>query len=325
MFNVRKSIPIFLVFISGLFLIYLSVYKIDAAQLLQTIGRGNYLIAFPVFCISLIGYWVRSKRWKLLLESMGSKPQTGHLFVSLSIGYAVNFATPRLGEIVRCLVLKKINQTPVTQSGISVVLERIIDLVSLLVIVLLALLLNVNTSSGFIAQQIIAPVWQKLHTIPIGYPVLFLVLGVWFCVWIYRKKQLNEKGTALLDQLVTSCIKLMHLQQKGLFVLYTILIWGCYFLMTYLWFYTFPETQHLGFGAAFVMMAVGSIGRSVPIQGGGMGAYHYLVSNAFVIFGISLLMGNAMAFIIHGAQMVLTILLGMCCWIWLLIYSQKQK
>ncbi len=325
MFNVRKSIPIFLVFISGLFLIYLSVYKIDAAQLLETIGRGNYLIALPVFCISLVGYWVRSKRWKLLLESMDANPQTGHLFVSLSIGYAVNFATPRLGEIVRCLVLKKIDHTPVTQSGISVVLERIIDLVSLLLIVLLAFLLNVSASSGFIAEQIIAPVWQKLHTVPVVYPVLLLVSVVCLGVWIYRKKQLNERGTALLDLLITSCIKLIHLQHKGLFALYTLIIWSCYFLMTYLWFYTFPETQHLGLGAAFVMMAVGSIGRSVPIQGGGMGAYHYLVSNAFAIFGISLLMGNAMAFIIHGAQMVLTILLGVCCWIWLLIYSQKQK
>ncbi len=325
MFNVRKSIPFLLLFISGLLLIYLSVYKIDATALWETIGKGNYFIALPVFCISLIGYWVRSLRWKLLLGSMDIKPRTAHLFASLSIGYAVNFATPRLGEIARCLVLKKIDQTPITQSGISVVLERLIDLVSLFGIVLLALLLNVDASSVFISEQIVVPVVQKLQTIPLLFLVLLVLGCVLVGVWIYQKKSLNQKGMVLLDQLLTSCVKLVYLKQKGLFALYTLMIWGCYFLMTYLWFYTFQETQQLGPGAAFVMMAVGSIGRSVPIQGGGMGAYHYLVSNAFAIFGISLLMGNAMAFIIHGAQMILTILLGISCWIWLLIYSQKQK
>lgn len=118
--------------------------------------------------------------------------------------------------------------------------------------------------------------------------------------------------------------KVLLLKQKKRFLLYTLTIWLCYFLMTFLWFYTFDETAVLGIKEAFVIMTVGSIGRSVPIQGGGMGAYHYLVSNAFAIFGISLLTGNAMAFVIHGAQLLLTFALGLVAWIWLLYKFERS-
>jgi uncharacterized membrane protein YbhN (UPF0104 family) len=323
--KINKSLQFLLLLLTGVVLIYFSISKINLSELIDTIKRGSFVIALPIFCISVFGYYVRSLRWRLILQSMHLSPPVGMLFSSLSIGYAVNIATPRLGEVARCLVLKKTSNISLEQSGISVIVERAIDIVTLSIIVLLATLLKARQAATFVQQQILIPIYVKIKQMPWSY-VLIIVCVVIIAVLVFRKPFLRWWRTNSFIQLAVQSIKdIVHLQHKLRFGLYTLIIWSCYFLMTYLWFYIFDETQHLGLSEAFVIMAVGSIGRSVPIQGGGMGAYHYLVSNAFAIFGISLLMGNAMAFVIHGAQLLLTFVLGIACWIWVLIYIRNKE
>jgi uncharacterized protein (TIRG00374 family) len=319
-----KHLQVILLFLLGAFLIYLSVQKFELTELIGYIKNGNYWIAIPVFAISIFGYWIRSLRWKLLLDSMGNHVAPGHLFAALSMGYAVNFATPRLGEISRCLVLRKTDQVPLEQSLISVVIERVIDTLCLGIIVFIAATFNYDQSAGFMKDQIVAPLMQKLGGVPWLMLLLVGVIVLAGGVWIYRRLKSNNLVKKLLVQMLDSVKKILRLKYKKRFLLYTCIIWLCYFLMTFLWFFTFDDTKILGIKEAFVIMAVGSIGRSVPIQGGGMGAYHYLVSHAFAIFGITLLTGTALAFVIHGAQLLLTFVLGAIAWIWLLYQSEKN-
>jgi uncharacterized protein (TIRG00374 family) len=318
-----KHARVLLLFLLGAFLIYLSVQKIELRELLDYIRNGNYWIAIPVFVISMFGYLIRSLRWKLLLESMGNHPKTGHLYAALSMGYAVNFATPRFGEITRCLVLKKTDRIPIEQSLISVVIERAIDAICLLIAVGIAAVMNSGRSSEFVVSLILTPLFEKIKAMPWSVILIggAVILGVF--IWLYQRMAASSRVKQFVAQFLDSVKKVFALGQKIRFLVYTILIWACYFLMTFLWFYVFDETLVLGVKEAFLIMAVGSIGRSVPIQGGGMGAYHYLVSNAFALSGISLLTGNAMAFVIHGAQLLLTFALGSVAWIWLL-YKFEQ-
>jgi uncharacterized protein (TIRG00374 family) len=321
-----KHVQVALLFLLGVFLIYLSLQKIELPTLIDYIKNGNYWIAFPVFMVSMFGYWIRSLRWKLLLYSMGNHTKTGHLYAALSMGYAVNFATPRLGEITRCLVLKKTDRIPLEQSLISVVIERAIDIITLALIVLLAATLNYDQSSIYVQDKIVEPLFGYFKTIPWMWLLIAGVAALALCLWVYRQLKSSSKVKKFISELLDSIKRVLLLKQKFRFLIYTFLIWLCYFLMTFLWFYTFDETQTLGLREAFVIMAVGSIGRSVPIQGGGMGAYHYLVSNAFGIFGISLLTGTAMAYVIHGAQLLLTFVLGSLAWVWLMvIFGQKNE
>jgi glycosyltransferase 2 family protein len=321
---IPKRLQIIFLLLLGIVLIYFSISKINLKELVETIQHGHFWMAIPVFCVSLFGYYVRSLRWKLLLDSIQVKTNTSDLFAALSIGYAVNIATPRLGEVARCLMLKKSSAIPLEQSGVSVVVERVIDIVSLVLIMLVASMLQVNASADFIQQQIILPLtdslfnvsglWWLIIAIGIGL-VLMLFRLVWYR-WVHSNVFIQRAWKALTN--------IAHLQSKFRFFVYTVTIWLCYFLMTYLWFGIFDETKHLGLGAAFVLMAVGSIGRSVPIQGGGMGAYHFLVSHAFGLFGVGLLVGNAMAFVIHGAQIVFTFVLGIVCWLWIVFKTDKE-
>lgn len=321
----RNGIQFVLLLIVGCVLIYFSLRKINLHDLIATVQHGHFSIAIPVFAVSLLGYYIRSLRWKLLLDAEHNEVKVSYLFTALSMGYAVNIVTPRLGEVARCLVLKKSKGVRLEESGVSVVVERIVDIITLALVVLLAGLFQVNESSVFIKQHIWLPISEKIHATPwglflviaVGFTALFVILHKLMKRWLYTRPFLQRAVMAIKN--------IIHLEQKGRFILYTLLIWVCYFLMTYLWFNIFDETKYLGLSAAFILMAVGSIGRSVPIQGGGMGAYHFLVSNAFGLFGIGLVTGNAMAFVIHGAQIVFTFVLGILSWVWFLFKQQTNE
>lgn len=321
----KKQIEFWSILLLGILLVGLSVQQLSLAELWETIANGNFWMVLPVYCVSIFGYYIRSLRWQKLLAGIDATLPVGALYASLSIGYAVNLATPRLGEIARCMVLKRTHQIPVEVSLISVVLERLIDIFCLFLLLMLAIGLNIQETSSFLQSNMLIPFVNRFqqmnmfYLIPLGVTV---ILALWLLLKLTQKYQ---KWNLFLTNLRKSFFQLIHLKQKGLFLFYTILIWGCYFLMTYLWFFTFPETSHFNLQQAFVIMVVGSIGRSVPIQGGGMGAYHFLVSNTLALFGCTLILGNALAFIIHGAQLILTFVLGSISWIWMLTFLKRTK
>ena len=319
----NKQVQFVIFSVAGCWLLYISVKHIEFRELLQQVKTGNYAVTFPVMLVSIIGYYFRSLRWKLILRNMQEEVSVRNLYASLSIGYAVNFATPRLGEITRCLVLKKSSGVSLEKSLISVFLERVIDLVSLGLIVVLSLLLSRGELRIFVESQLMKPLLNAFMALPLGWVCAGVLLLMATIISLYRRMRTHVWLRDTINRITQAFKDVLTLKEKQSFVVYTFLIWLCYFLMTYLWFRIFPETAHLGMKEAFIIMAVGSIGRSVPIQGGGMGAYHYLVSNVFAIFGVSLVTGTAMAFVIHGAQMILTLVLGIGSWIWLLVQTKK--
>lgn len=95
--------------------------------------------------------------------------------------------------------------------------------------------------------------------------------------------------------------------------------------MTYLWFFIFPESATLTPYQAFIVMVLGTIARSLPIQAGSAGAYHYVVSQALLLMGIGLSTGNALAIVIHGFQTVVTLVLGFSSYLWLLYQNKNES
>jgi hypothetical protein len=81
--------------------------------------------------------------------------------------------------------------------------------------------------------------------------------------------------------------------------------------MTYFWFFVFEETSILGLGACLTILSIGTIGRSVPIQGGGMGAYHFLVQQVCILYGLGGIFGQTLATLIHAGQTFFTFVMGL--------------
>jgi uncharacterized membrane protein YbhN (UPF0104 family) len=315
----------FLLFlVLGILLFWLSLRKLALQDLIQVLGKGNFLIALPVFAISLCGYWFRIKRWQLMLQAIQLKAPANQLFASLCVGYLVNYAFPRLGEITRCLLLKRTSRLPVDRTFITIIAERTFDTICLLILLLLAWVAYADLASVFFVRQIWNPVNQHISNsinllIVIGVGITLLVLFIW---WFGNIS--GVKIQAKLEEWKLTFLNVIKVENKFLFLFYTIGIWCCYFLMTFLWFFTFDESSHLQLSDAFLVMVIGSIGRSIPIQGGGIGAYHFLVSQSLLLFGIPLLTGNALALVIHGAQSFLTLITGIICYLWILVVFKEK-
>ncbi|MCK9305035.1 MAG: hypothetical protein M0P27_06515, partial [Bacteroidales bacterium] len=113
--------------------------------------------------------------------------------------------------------------------------------------------------------------------------------------------------------------------QKGLFLIYTILLWICYWLMSWTTILAFPSVTGLGPVDALFLMMVGGLGWVVPVQGG-IGAYHFIISLALTsIYGISQTTGIVFATISHESQALTMIVCGLASFAAISLSRKKEK
>src|SRR5450432_560029 len=99
-------------------------------------ANKGYLLLMAV--TTMASHIIRSERWKMLLVPTGNKIRFSSSFLSLMIGYLVNLAVPRGGEVSRCYNLFKLEGTPVETSFGTVVVERIVDVICLLLLIVIS-------------------------------------------------------------------------------------------------------------------------------------------------------------------------------------------
>jgi glycosyltransferase 2 family protein len=316
--NTIKNI---LLLLFGALLMWLALRNLPLQELAGKLRNASYWLFIPIFAVTLFGYWIRIKRWNLLYKGVDETVSARSQWVALCAGYLVSYVIPRAGEITRCLIIKRYHNTQVNKSLATVIVERFTDTLMLLLLVAVITALNIENTTGFFIDNIIRPVIDKA-----GWPLIIGggIAGIILLVIAFFYLRNKSKGGNWVDEFLIAVKQLVNLRQKALYLFYTLLIWSCYFLMTFIWIYAFDESMKLSLAQTFVIMVVGTIGRSVPIQGGGMGAYHYVVGQAFLFFGVSLITGNALAIIIHGAQTIYTILTGSLAYL-ALMYDEKTR
>jgi len=301
----------------GIALLYFSFQKIDFSSLVAVLKNGNYTAVLPVFLVSLMVYVSRVKRWQILYEAAGEKAPANFLFASLATGYLVNFAVPRLGELSRALILKKWLNYPVHVSLSTIVFERMADVICLLFILVAAFALELFNQGNLLnefTQGVTIFSVNKLLLLLAGIGVMVV-----FYLWIQKRK---DQISIWIKEFIAVFIKLVQMKNRTWFLIHTLIIWLGFFLMTYLWFFLFEESRTLSIYQAYLVMVLGVIARTLPIQAGSAGAYHFIVSKALVLLGVGNLVANALAIVIHGFQTVFTLLFGAIAYLWLI--TQKR-
>ena len=125
----------------GLLLLWMAFSNINFTKLKQGLLEANYwwLVASIIF--ALIAYASRARRWVILINPLGYKPSFMNTFYSMMTGYLANIALPRIGEVSKCVALGRKEKIPVDQLIGTVVIERTIDILSLLVILVFMLMI----------------------------------------------------------------------------------------------------------------------------------------------------------------------------------------
>ncbi len=284
--------------------------------------KSNKFYLWLMAAFAVVSHIARAMRWKMLLEPTGQHVGLANSFLSLMTGYLVNLAIPRGGEVSRCYTLYQLEKTPVQLSFGTVVTERLVDVLCLLILIatsfyfewekLKAFIDTLDFSSG---TKMVIPLWMWL----------VLTLGVFFLVAIYFLRK-NEKVIKIIQGFTEGMLSIFQLKNKMLFVSYSIAIWGLYFLMSYLVLLAFPETAHLQFSAVVTLFAIGSIAMAAPLPGG-TGSYHVLVPLGLtMLYQVPKIDAVAFVFIFHAWQTLLMIVIGVLSFIISnLIIRQKDQ
>lgn len=293
--------------------------KSKSEYLYKVWSEANLLFLFASAIVALLSHAIRAKRWKLLLNPIGYKASLLEGFLSVMIGYFINLAIPRGGEVSRCYNLFRLNKTPVNISLGTVVAERVIDLLFLIILLSISFFIELDSLLLFFQSDQVQELRNQgsatsylmliaaLVTLVIGLYIIFRFL-------LSRKKYLVLrvliKSKYALSGLKDGVKSVLKLEYRGQFIFYSLLIWICYYLMMYFVMLAFPETESLGLGAALTIFVIGGIAMAMPLPGGA-GSFHVLVSTGLVLL-YSLPQDKAIAFtfIFHGWQTLVIIIVG---------------
>lgn len=274
----------------------------------QAADKGWLLLMAGIF---MLGQAIRAERWRMLMQPTGYPSTYHHSFLSLMIGYLVNLVIPRGGEVSRCYNLYKLNGSPVEISFGTVVVERLVDLLCLVMLIALSFAVESEKLFAFISTLPIQASGLTGKLTVVGITLLILALIGFSLHWYAKRNQkLGSFFKRTWDGFKQGLAAVFRLERKSLFVFYSAAIWGVYFLMSYCGVMAFRETSVLGMTAVLSMFAIGAIAMAAPLPGGA-GSYHTLVP-AGLVFLYAIPKSDAVAFIFvfHAWQTLIMIVAG---------------
>ena len=202
MMHLKSIFSSILFLLIGIVCIYFSFRNQNIHSLIKTIQSINYFWYLPVLLCTIICHIARTKRWQLLLDQNEYKSDTFTTYNAIMSAYLVNFATGKLGEIYRCGILRKENDIPFTYSLATVFIERVFDVLSLLILFIFTALFNYKIIYSFYQKYIEAQFTQTSFNILI---LLLFVFLVSICIlYFYRQMILsyfNNKFSAFYSGL----------------------------------------------------------------------------------------------------------------------------
>lgn len=289
------------------FLLYLVFKNIDWIEFWEKAKTVNIWWVILSVSISLIAFFARAYRWNLLLEPLGYDLKTGRTTLAVMIGYLANLAIPRLGEISRCGVLNRNDKVTMAHGFGSVVAERIVDLLTLFLLIFISLIVEYDRITSFLVE---AYSGLNLPSYVIYIFIGFSLAGFGFLVYVVRKRNsMTGKFAELIKSFVDGLLSLGKIKNITGFIVSSLIIWIVYYLMAYVIVFAIPETSNLGLGAGFLILVTGGIALSIPVQSG-FGTYHGMVAGMLFLYGIDKTSGLFFATLMHTSQIVSIAIFG---------------
>ena len=311
--NTLKVLKFISFFLLGIFLFWW-VYKDQDISRIKSIltNEVNYFWIIVSIIIGLLSHISRTIRWNLMIEPLGHKPRALNTFLAVMIGYLMNLALPRMGEISRCGVLARYEKIPFTKLVGTVVLERLIDVLMLLLLLVVVAITQFGQVLAFLNNnpEVQEKLGKILHSpvLPVSLALLFAL--IWFSRHKIKASGAAKKVVSLFNQFAEGFQSIKDIKNKGAFIFHSFFIWALYYLMLYCVFFAFNFTSHLSPLAGLTVFVLGSFGMVAPVQGG-IGAWHFMVIEGLALYGIDKADGKVFALLAHGSTTLMLIVFGL--------------
>ncbi len=275
----------------------------DRKEIFKYIREADLLWVGISVGIGILSHISRAIRWNYLLEPMGYKPRIRNNVLFILIAYFANLGIPRSGEVLRATALATYEKVPFQKGFGTIVTERVIDLLMLLLIIFIALISQTNIILSYLKANGIG-LTATLILVAVGISMLFV-----FLAFLRRSSsRLAIKLKDLVKGLLDGVMSIFRMKYKWLFLFHTLFIWGAYIAMFWVIKYTVPETLSLSFSEFLVAFIAGAFAMSTT--NGGIGLYPIAVSKALSIYGISAVSGDAFGWIMWIAQTLMVVVFG---------------
>ena len=303
----------------GIVLLWLAFRDVNFTKLAAGLKEADYSWLLLSILFGLFAFISRARRWVLLVNPLGFSPSLRNSFYALMTGYLANLALPRIGEITRCVALGKKEKIPVDQLIGTVVVERTIDFLSLLLIMIILIFTSGDQISQFLKESILIPIQQMVFSMFgvtwIIWAILFSLLIIMLLLMIRYKKSLREirffsKMFDLARGIINGLKTITNLKRKWEFIFHTVFIWINYTLMTWVVVFSIESISHLTLGDSIFLLVIGGLAMSAPVQSG-LGAFHYIISRGLLfVKGIPLEDGLVYALLSHESQLIFVAITG---------------
>ena len=295
----------------GALILYMVYDDFDFSQLWKELLHMNLFWFVISNIFGVMSHVIRGWRWKLTLAPLGYNPSSSTCVNSVYVAYAANLVLPRVGEVSRCVILEKNEHVPFAHALGTMVMERMLDTLMVLLITVVAVALQWPVFSRFINETGLALPGGEVLSSPRGLVIVLLSLLAVTVLFVFflRKLSIWKRIRSFISRFVEGLLSLRRMKNGWLFVIETVGIWFCYFMQFYLCFFCFSFSAGLSLAAGLLLFVAGSIAVVVPTPNGA-GPWHFAVISIMVIYGLSTTDASLFALIVHSSQTLLVALLG---------------
>ena len=326
-----KTILQFIIFLSlGVFLIWFSTKSFtdnEINKVKQLVFNAKPIIIVPCILILVLSHYIRAIRWRMLIQPLGKSPATSNVFLAVLTGFFFNLLFPRLGEVMKCTLLGKYEKIPVDKLIGTMVAERVLDLICLILVIFLAISTQVDLVGGY-AKELWDQIITRINASPSA--ILFFVIllvsiaGIAYLVYLKaRNSTFLIKIKDWIKGIVEGLISVRKVENKFWFVTCTLAIWFLYLSSIRVGFYAMQELVQLGWVPSLTILTFGSFAM-IATQGG-IGAYQFAVQKTLLLYGVKEVSGLAFGWLLWSVQTVMLFITGPVSLLLLFILNKKSS
>ena len=307
----KTTLPLLL----GGVLVWYSLAGMDQEKMITHLKTANYGWIFLGLFFGVLSHLSRAYRWKFMLAPMGYKPKFTNSVLAVLIGYFVNLAIPRAGEVSRATVMVNYENIPFEKGFGTIVAERIADVMMMFLIIGITLF--------FQFDFILTLISNSFEPLKIGLIFIGVIIGIIIFSSFVKKAKLGfllkiKNFVVSLTEGVTSILKM---KKKWAFIFHTIFIWTMYVAMFWA---TIPAIQGLEVPVGGMLVGFIAGGFSIAATNGGIGSYPLAVMGAFLLFNVPESPSEAFGWIMWSAQTLMIVVFGGLAFLVLPLFNKKK-
>jgi len=301
--KITPYIKILLPISIGVFCIYFSFRNINFSDFTKYFYQINYSWVFLGIILGALSHLSRSYRWKFLIEPLGYKLGLANSILAVFSAYLINYTIPRAGDIARATMISKYEKIPLDKTIGTIVAERAIDVVCILIIIGIGLIIEFQKISekliSLIEGQELSTILIYVTTISIFVIILFLFL---------KKSKYYSSILNFLSGITQGLTVVFRMEKRNSFIFHSIFIWLMYLLMFWVTSMAFIELHDFSFYQFMISFTLAAL--SIMLSNGGIGIYPLAVEESLGWYGVQSTTGLAFGWVSWLSQTMMVVIFG---------------